>query len=101
MSQDNVPLFQPVTDCLDGFCPISKNKEPDTVNHPPHYAGGNRRFETIDVIEDIVQFAPDAVTGALQWQVLKYISRLWQKGNPKQDASKALWYLKRLIDKMD
>jgi len=99
MSQDNVPLFQPVTDCLDGFCLITK--EPDVVNHPPHYAGDNRRFETIDVIEDIVQFAPDAVVGALQWQALKYICRLWLKGNPKQDAQKALWYLTRLIDKLD
>jgi hypothetical protein len=48
-----------------------------------------------------VQFAPDAVVGALQWQVLKYISRLWLKENPKQDAQKALWYLERLIAKLD
>jgi hypothetical protein len=32
---------------------------------------------------------------------LKYMDRLWSKGNPKQDASKALWYLTRLIDKLD
>jgi hypothetical protein len=37
----------------------------------------------------------------LQWQVLKYLDRLWLKGNPKQDAEKALWYLKRLIAKLD
>jgi len=101
MSQDNVPLFQPVTGCLDEVCAITKNKGPDVVNHPPHYAGGNHRFETIDVIEDIVQFAPGAVVGGLQWQVLKYISRLWLKGNPRQDAEKALWYLERLIAKLD
>lgn len=73
----------------------------DMVNHPSHYANSNKKIETIDKIEDAVQFAPNAVLGGLQWQVLKYMDRLWEKGNPKQDASKALWYLKRLIDKMD
>ena len=72
----------------------------DMVNHPSH-SNSNKKIETIDKIEDAVQFAPDAVLGGLQWQVLKYMDRLWEKGNPKQDASKALWYLKRLIDKMD
>ena len=73
----------------------------DMVNHPTHYANSNKKIETIDKIEDAVQFAPDPVLGGLQWQVLKYMDRLWAKGNPKQDASKALWYLTRLIDKLD
>lgn len=73
----------------------------DMVNHPPHYANPKKKVETIDKIEDAVQFAPNPVVGGLQWQVLKYMDRLWDKGNPKQDASKALWYLERLIDKLD
>lgn len=71
----------------------------DPVNHPPHYTAG--RFEAIDVIEDAVQHAPDAVLGALQWQALKYLLRMWGKGNPQQDAAKAQWYLSRLIAKLE
>ena len=73
----------------------------DMVNHPPHYSNPNKKLETIDKIEDAVQFAPNPVLGGLQWQVLKYMDRLWDKKNPKQDAQKALWYLTRLIDKLD
>ena len=69
--------------------------EQDLVNHPPHYTSG--RVETIDFIEDCVQQAPDAVVGGLQWQVLKYISRLWLKDDPALDAGKARFYLDRLI----
>jgi hypothetical protein len=70
----------------------------DPVNHPEHYTAG--RFEAIDVIEDAVQHAPDSVLGALQWQALKYLLRMWSKGNPAQDAAKAQWYLDRLIAKL-
>lgn len=71
----------------------------DPVNHPPHYTAG--RFEAIDVIEDAVQHAPDAVLGGLQWQALKYLLRMWSKGNALQDAAKARWYLERLIAKLE
>ena len=67
----------------------------DLVNHPPHYTSG--RVKTIDFIEDCVQQAPDAVVGGLQWQVLKYMSRLWLKDDPALDAGKARFYLDRLI----
>jgi hypothetical protein len=92
--------FEPVGDCKDGFCPMPQPKV-DMVSHPPHYSNPNKKFETIDKIEDAIQFAPDPVLGGLQWQVLKYMDRLWSKGNPKQDAQKALWYLGRLIAKLD
>lgn len=98
---EETPWFNPVeSECKDGFCPMPQKKV-DLVNHPPHYKNSNKKIETIDKIEDAVQFAPDAVLGGLQWQVLKYMDRLWSKGNPKQDASKALWYLTRLIEKLD
>jgi hypothetical protein len=48
-----------------------------------------------------VRRAPDPVLGALQWQVLKYLERMWDKDNPQQDAQKAMWYLMRLIDKLE
>ena len=71
----------------------------DMVNSPPHYTKG--KFEAIDVIEDAVQHAPNAVYGTLQWQVLKYILRMWSKNDALEDAKKARWYLDRLINKME
>ena len=71
----------------------------DLVNHPSHYTAG--RIEVIDFIEDCVKQAPDAVVGGLQWQVLKYLSRLWLKDNPALDAGKARFYLNRLITTLD
>ena len=69
------------------------------VNHPSHYTAG--RIEVIDFIEDCVKQALDAVVGGLQWQVLKYISRLWLKDDPALDAGKARFYLNRLISTLD
>ena len=98
---EEAPWFDAVeSECKDGFCPMPQPKV-DMVNHPPHYSNPNKKLETIDKIEDSVQFAPDPILGGLQWQVLKYLDRLWLKGNPKQDAQKALWYLERLIAKLD
>lgn len=71
----------------------------DMVNSPPHYTKG--KYEAIDVIEDAVQHAPNSVYGTLQWQVLKYILRMWSKHSPLEDAKKARWYLDRLIDKLE
>jgi hypothetical protein len=45
--------------------------------------------------------APDAVVGGLQWQALKYLSRLWLKDDPALDAGKARFYLNRLITTLD
>lgn len=71
----------------------------DMVNSPPHYNRG--KFEAIDVIEDAVQHAPDSVIGGLQWQVLKYVLRMWHKTSALEDAKKARWYLDRLINKLE
>lgn len=68
------------------------------IDHPSHYTAGGQ--EAIDTIEDAVKDAPNAVVGGLQWNALKYLLRLWLKGNPKKDALKARWYLNRLIDKL-
>ena len=70
----------------------------DQVNHPSHYKQG--RVEAIEVIEDVVTGAPDAVTGYLVGQTLKYLLRAWHKGNTMQDLQKAAWYLNRAIDKL-
>ena len=71
----------------------------DMVNSPAHYTRGKQ--ECIDIIEDVIKDAPDPVTGSLHSHVLKYVLRLWLKDNPKQDAEKSVWYLKRLIKKLE
>jgi len=70
----------------------------DSVNHPAHYTAG--KTEVIEVLEDWVKAAPDPVLGGLQWQVIKYLSRMWLKNDPYEDARKAQWYLTRLINRM-
>ena len=64
----------------------------DNVNSPNHYTQG--QYETIDVIEDIVEDFESYLLG----NIIKYISRYKNK-NGVQDLEKAEWYLKRLIKK--
>ena len=71
----------------------------DPVNSPSHYQYG--KFEVIDILEQAVSRAPDPVKGSLQYQVLKYLLRIWDKEDPLQDAQKSRWYLNRLIDNME
>jgi len=71
----------------------------DMVNSPSHYTRGTQ--EAIDIIEEAIQDAPDVKAGMLQAQALKYLLRLWLKGNAPQDASKARWYLERLISHLE
>ena len=68
----------------------------NSVDHPSHYTAG--KTEVIEVLEDWVHHAPDARTGSLQWQCLKYLSRMWLKKDPLEDAMKCRWYLNRLIN---
>ena len=69
----------------------------EMVNHPPHYNQG--KFETIDIIEDIVAGYDDPVEAYLVGTTLKYLARAPFKGAKKQDLEKAEFYLKRAIDK--
>jgi hypothetical protein len=71
----------------------------DNVNSPSHYTQG--KTEAIDIIEDAIAGAPSVQLGMLQGQVLKYLLRLWFKKNPLEDAKKAQWYLRRLINKLE
>ena len=71
----------------------------DMVNSPAHYTRGTQ--ECIDTIEEAIQDAPDPIVGSLQYQVLKYILRMWLKGDPLRDSKKARWYLNRLINKFE
>ena len=53
------------------------------------------------MIEAAVADAPHMVPAYLQGQVLKYLLRMWCKGDALQDAQKARWYLDRLIAKLE
>ena len=94
------------TGCVDGVCPVPWEvaKSPiapkgDPVDHPEHYTAG--KVEVIEILEQAVEDAPDPISGGLLWQTLKYLLRLWYKGNTLQDAKKARWYLNRLIDRLE
>ena len=100
--------FESVEDsgCIDGVCPVpwAVNKTPivpkgDPVDHPEHYTAG--KVEVIEILEQAVKDAPDPISGGLLWQTLKYLLRLWYKGNMLQDAKKARWYLNRLIERLE
>lgn len=66
------------------------NGNNNPVNHPIHYNMG--RIEVIDAIED--------------WNlnfnlgnVVKYVARADHKGNPNEDLYKALWYIRRELNR--
>lgn len=69
----------------------------DNINSPAHYA--NRKFETIDVIEDCIKANKlDGYQGYLLGNIIKYISRANVKGEMLENLKKAQWYLNRLIE---
>jgi len=60
------------------------------VDHPKHYNTG--KFEVIDVIED---WGLNFHLG----NAVKYIARAEHKGNAEEDIEKAIWYLKRELER--
>jgi hypothetical protein len=70
----------------------------DMVNSPSHYADSG--IETIDYIVDVLG-EWDAISYC-HGNVIKYTgSRLFKKGNPIQDAKKAIWYLNKMVELME
>jgi hypothetical protein len=72
---------------------IERQPEAESVNHPQHYGGEDNTYEAIKVIE---AWELDFHLG----NVIKYISRAGKKGQKKEDLEKALWYLKRIIERL-
>lgn len=68
----------------------------DVVNHPSHYTEGN--IECIDALESatIGLIGIEAVCTA---NAIKYLWR-WKHKNGKQDLQKAVWYIKKLMEKV-
>jgi len=70
----------------------------DMVNSPAHYADSN--IETIDYIVDVL--GEYEAISYCQGNVIKYTgSRLMKKGNPIQDAKKAIWYLNKMVQLLE
>ena len=68
----------------------------DPVNSPEHY--NMLSVEAIDIIE--MSMTKEEFLGYLKGNALKYMIRYKHKDNPKQDLSKANWYLKKLEEKL-
>jgi len=89
--KDWLNMAKDFTDYIDGM-------EDDPVNKPAHYNAG--QIETIDYIVDVL--GDYETVFYCHGNVLKYLgSRLWNKGNPVQDAKKARWYLDKMIEQME
>ena len=65
----------------------------EPVDHPSYYGGKDNTYEAINVIE---AWDLDFHCGS----VLKYIARHKDKGKPKQDIEKAIWYLQRYLENL-
>jgi len=66
----------------------------DPVNHPAHYTYGG--IECIDYI-----FALGFGENFCKGNAIKYISRAGHKNNKVEDLKKAVWYLNKLINKLE
>ena len=69
----------------------------DSVNSPSHYTQG--KIECIDAIESAVE-GLSGIEAVLTGNIIKYIWRWWRK-NGAEDLRKALWYLTRLIQRVE
>lgn len=78
-----------MNESLEFFCNSGQEKKQE-VNHPDHYQGGV--IEVIDVIED---FDLNFNLG----NAVKYILRSGKKETFLTDLKKAIWYLKREIER--
>lgn len=69
----------------------------DAVNRPKHYNTGE--IECIDAIK--ASMSEQEFKGYLKGNILKYLWRYNYKGKPKEDLSKAQWYLARLQKELE
>ena len=63
----------------------------ETINHPKHYNTHPSMVECIDLIEWL---------GTNRGSAVKYLWRKDDKGKPKQDADKALWFTSREVQRL-
>jgi hypothetical protein len=63
----------------------------DKINHPHHY---NQGIECADYVESHNMCF-------FQGNAIKYITRFKYKGTPVEDLKKAVWYINRLIERIE
>lgn len=63
---------------------------PDPVNHPPHYNSHPSGVEAITICEHMNFCIGNAI---------KYLWRADRKGAPIEDLEKAVWYIRREIER--
>lgn len=83
----------------------------DPVNSPSHYrmqvfdaCGIPRDIEALEITDSLLKDVPEWVsfsTAACYKEALTYLLRMWKKGAPIQDAEKAVFYLLRMINRLN
>lgn len=69
----------------------------DAVNHPQHYTQGG--IECIDALEAATA-GLEGIEAVCTANAIKYLWR-WKFKNGKEDLRKAVWYITKLIQKID
>ena len=80
------------------YYPNQEHKNPDMVNHPPHYIS-ETGLEVIDVIEAFT-FNLSGIEATDTGNAIKYICR-WKEKNGIEDLKKAQWYINHLINVLE
>lgn len=71
----------------------------EAVDHPTHYGGRDNPYEAIKVIR--AWLTPEQCEGFLVGNALKYLARAGKKGEKLEDVKKTVWYLLRLVEKLE
>ena len=69
------------------------------IDKPRHYTQGS--IECIDAIDAMLEECGSSKVDFYRSQIVKCIWRMPHKGNPRKDAKKAGYYVKRLIEDLD
>lgn len=66
----------------------------DEINKPEHYHKGG--MDVIGFAE--LKLTPEQLKGAYRFNVMKYITRFEDKGQPLKDLNKCKFYIEKLIE---
>ena len=69
----------------------------DDITKPKHYTQG--KVECLDAIDSVLE--ESSRIDFYRSQIVKYMWRFRDKGDPLKDAKKAQFYLGRLIEKLE
>lgn len=79
---------------------VFEGKSNDNINHPNHY--NNSKFETIELIEEVVKHYDNGFVSYCIGNALKYLSRApFKHDEPLEDTKKAAKYLEFAINHLE